>query len=51
MIQILLCDDDDRIRKEIARHIENQILIMQYDMQIAQSCDSPVVLLDRKSVV
>ena len=46
MIQILLCDDDDRIRKEIARHIENQILIMQYDMQIAQSCDSPVVLLE-----
>lgn len=46
MVQILLCDDDDRIREEIARCINNQILIMQYDMQIAQSCQSPVILLE-----
>lgn len=46
MVQILLCDDDDRIREEIARCIKSQILIMEYDMQIAQSCQSPVILLE-----
>ena len=38
MIPILLCDDDDKIRNEIARQVNNQILIQQYDMEIAVSC-------------
>lgn len=46
MIPILLCDDDDRIRNEIAALISKQILIQQYDMEIAISCDSPVILLE-----
>lgn len=46
MIPILLCDDDDKIRNEIARQVNNQILIQQYDMEIAVSCDSPVILLE-----
>lgn len=46
MVQILLCDDDDKIRAEIARCINNQILIMQYDMQIVQNLASPVILLE-----
>lgn len=47
MIQILLCDDEDSIRNEIARQINNQILIHEYDMNIAISCDSPVILLEK----
>lgn len=46
MIPILLCDDEDRIRNEIAAQINKQILIQQYDMEIALSCDSPVILLE-----
>ena len=46
MIPILLCDDDDRIRNEIAVQINKQILIEQYDMEIVLSCDSPVILLE-----
>lgn len=47
MIQILICDDDDKIRAEIARCINNQILIMQYDMQIVQNLANPVILLEK----
>lgn len=46
MIQILLCDDDDQIRKEIEKQIKNQILICQYDFQICQSTNSPSALLN-----
>lgn len=46
MIQILLCDDDHQIRAEIEKQINNQILICQYDMQIAESTASPSVLLN-----
>ena len=47
MIQILLCDDDHQIRAEIEKQINNQILICQYDMQIAESTSSPSILLNR----
>lgn len=46
MINILLCDDDAKIRLEIERQICNQITFQQYDMAIALSCESPVTLLD-----
>ena len=38
MIPIYLCDDDPKIRREIRRELEKEILISGYDMEIV--CDS-----------
>lgn len=49
MLKVLVCDDDEKIRREIVRQIKNQILIWQYDWEIAVECASPVVLLEELS--
>ena len=46
MINIYLCDDEDRIREQIQAEIEKKILIEAYDMCVAFSTNSPKELLE-----
>ncbi len=46
MINIYLCDDEDRIRDQIQSEIEKKILIEAYDMCVAFSTNSPKELLE-----
>jgi len=50
MIKIFVCDDDDMIRLEIEKQINNQIIIHEYDWKIEVSCDSPIFLLEKLRV-
>ena len=46
MLPVYICEDDEQIRRAERLYLEKQILIEDYDMEIALCTDSPEALLD-----
>ncbi|MBC1474955.1 response regulator transcription factor [Listeria grandensis] len=45
MIEVFICEDEDNQRDEIIKHVENYIMIENFDMELALSTGDPEELL------